>query len=237
MVRKPFAQVAGDDALNPFIDLFDPLLGAHTQPRPSQQAQAKRRQQTQRESLTDDVGNLPRFVDLTSDNQRVAAWRFSRDRADDANLPSCRQRLNDRNVSDNLIGLKFGWKLRHVAGDLAAVRAEQSAIVNAAGVLLQILINRIQLSFARQACNEVQLTGNHGVGSGDQVIVDAPIDEAEQPDDKNCEHTGYREGPVKSARTHELPLKHRISLPGSPARRQRWRIAPGHRNLTVPCEE
>jgi hypothetical protein len=41
MVRKPFAQVAGDDALNPFIDLFDPLLGAHTQPSPSQQAQAK----------------------------------------------------------------------------------------------------------------------------------------------------------------------------------------------------
>lgn len=97
------------------------------------------------------MGNLPRFVDLTSDDQRVAAWSFSRDRADDANLPSCWQRPNDRNVSDNLIGLKFGWKLRHVAGDLAAVRAEQSAIVNAAGVLLQILINRIQLSFARQA--------------------------------------------------------------------------------------
>ena len=89
-VRKPFAQVAGDDALDPLVDLFDPLLGAHAQPRAGQQAQEKRRQQAQRERLTDDVGDLPRFVDLTSDHQRVAAWHSSGDRADDVNLPSSR---------------------------------------------------------------------------------------------------------------------------------------------------
>ena len=214
MVRKPFAQVAGDDALYPLVDLFDPFLGAHAQPCPGQQAQAKSRQQTQRERLTDDVGNLPRFVDLTSDDQRIAARHSSGDRADDASLPSCRQRPNDRDIPDNVIRPKFGWKLSHVAGYLAAVRAEQRSIVNPAGVLLQIVIDRVQLSFAGQACDEVQLTGNHCVGSCDQVIVDAPIDEAEQPDDKNGEHTGYRKGPVKSARTYELRLKHRIPAPG-----------------------
>ena len=37
-MRKPLAQIAGDDALDPLIDLFDPLLGAHAQPRAGQQA-------------------------------------------------------------------------------------------------------------------------------------------------------------------------------------------------------
>ncbi|MET0724143.1 MAG: hypothetical protein ABWY64_25390, partial [Tardiphaga sp.] len=109
-------------------------------------------------------------------------------------MPSCRQRPNDRDIPDNVIRPEFRWKLSHVAGYLAAVRAEQCGIVNPAGVLLQILIDRSQLTFARQACDEVQLTSDHGVGSCDQVVVDAPIDEAEQPDDKNGEHTGYREG-------------------------------------------
>ena len=40
-VRKPLAQIAGDDALNPLVDLLDPLLGAHAQPRAGQQAQTK----------------------------------------------------------------------------------------------------------------------------------------------------------------------------------------------------
>ena len=115
-------------------------------PRPA--GTGKARQQTQRERLTDDVGNLPRLVDLTSDDQRIAARHSSGDRADDASLPSCRQRPNDRDIPDNVIRPKFGWKLSHVAGDLAAVRAEQCGIVNPAGVLLQIVIDRVQLSFA-----------------------------------------------------------------------------------------
>jgi hypothetical protein len=121
---------------------------------------------------------------------------------------------------DGIIRPEFGRKLLHVAGYPAAICAKQSGIVNPAGILLEILIDCIQLVFGGQACDEIQLAGDHSVGSRDQVVVDLPVDEAEQRDDEDRKHSGYRKGPVKSARSHELRLTHRISPPGYPAGRQ-----------------
>jgi hypothetical protein len=73
-----------------------------------------RRQQAQRQRLTD-VLNLPRFVDLPSDDQRVAIRLRSAECADDASIPSCRKHPNDRHVMDDIIRPEFGRKLLHVA--------------------------------------------------------------------------------------------------------------------------
>ena len=40
-----FAQIAGDNAPDPLVDLFDPLLRANAQPRTGEQAEEKARQQ------------------------------------------------------------------------------------------------------------------------------------------------------------------------------------------------
>ena len=38
-MRKPLAQISGDDALDPLVDLLDPFLRAHAQPCAGQQAE------------------------------------------------------------------------------------------------------------------------------------------------------------------------------------------------------
>src|SRR6266481_4662954 len=134
-VRKPLAQIAGNDTLNMLIYIFDALLSPHAQPRTSQQAQAKRRQQTQRERLTDNMGNLPGFVDLSSDRQRVAIRHSAGDRADRARLSTGRQRSDDREALDRIIHLELWWELFQIAHYPAAIRGEQPGILNATGIL------------------------------------------------------------------------------------------------------
>jgi hypothetical protein len=48
-----------------------------------------------------------------------------------------------------------------------SVCAEQAGILNAAGILLQMVIDRIQPAFAAQTGDEVQLTANHLAASRD----------------------------------------------------------------------
>ena len=170
-VWKPLAQIAGDDALDPLVDLFDALLGAHAQPRAGQQAQAaKRRQQTQRQRLTDDMGNFPGFVDLASDHQRVAIRHSPGDRADHVGVPTGWTRPDNRNALDQIVHLEFGRKLFQIARYPVAIRAEQSGILNAPGILLQMVIDRVQPPFDGQSRENVELTGDHSVGSCDQVV-------------------------------------------------------------------
>src|SRR5262245_12399872 len=111
------------------------------------------------------MGNFPGLVDLSSYDQRVAVWHSPCDRADHPSLTPRRFRSNDRDALDEIIHLKFGRKLFEVARYPAAVHAKQSAILNAARILTEMLIDCIQLACARQACDKVQLTGDHPVGS------------------------------------------------------------------------
>ena len=48
-MREPLAEIAGDDALNALIDLFDALLRAQAEPGSGHQAKAKCRKKTERE--------------------------------------------------------------------------------------------------------------------------------------------------------------------------------------------
>src|SRR5436305_10921985 len=101
--------------------------------------------------------DFPSFVDLTSDDQRVAIWHVPGNRADHMRLPSSRKRPLDRNALDGIIHLEIGRKPFQVAPYLAAVCAEQAGILNTAGVLLQMVIDRVQPAFGGQTGNEVQL--------------------------------------------------------------------------------
>src|SRR6202041_1852168 len=81
-IRKPLAQIAGDDALNPLVDLFDAPLRPPAQPRAGKQAKTKTRQQAQRHRQADDMGNLVGFVDFASHYQDIAIWHAPCDGAD-----------------------------------------------------------------------------------------------------------------------------------------------------------
>ncbi|OIQ67839.1 hypothetical protein GALL_505810 [mine drainage metagenome] len=99
-MRKPLAQIAGDDALNPLVDLFDAILRAHAQPRAGEQAKTEARQQAQHERHTDDMGNFIGFIDFPPHHQHLTARRAPRDRADDVFLRSGRKHLDHRDTLD-----------------------------------------------------------------------------------------------------------------------------------------
>ena len=149
-VRKPFAQVAGDDALDPLVDLFDPLLGAHAEPRARQQAQAECRQQTQRERLADDVGDLPRLVDVAPDHQHVAILQPPADRADYLIAAIRLIHSGDPRSLHRRVDIKAGRQTLHVAGDPVPVGAEQPGKLNAAGILPQMVLDGLEQARRRQ---------------------------------------------------------------------------------------
>ena len=183
------------------------------------------------------MGNLPGFVDLSSDDQRVAVRQAPGNRADQVGLPPGRSHSLDRDALGGIIHLKPGREPFQVARCAAAVCVEQTGILNASRILLQMLVDRVQPAFVGQAGDEVQLIGNHSVGSRDQVVIGLPIDEAEQQNDEDREHAGYRQRPLKSIRTYDLGLTHRISPRRFPAQRVRRRVATSHVSLMVRCEE
>src|SRR5271169_5750517 len=104
------------------------------------------------------MGNLPGFVDFSSDDQRVAIRHWPADRADHARLSTGRKRPHNREALDGAIHLELGRRLFEVAHYLVAIRAEQSGILNAPGVLLQMLADRVQPPFAGQSRDNIELT-------------------------------------------------------------------------------
>jgi hypothetical protein len=213
-IRQPLAQIAGDDALDPLVDLLDALLGAHAQPRAGQQAKQKGGQQAERQRLADDVGDLARLVDFPADHQRVAIGHAAGDRADHAPLLTGRKRPDDRHVPDDIVHPEFGRNPFEIARDSPPAGIEQRGILNAAGILSQMLADGIDPAIGGQRRDEVELPRDHVVGSRDKIIVGLPVDEAEQHDDEDREHGGNRERPVKGVRAYELRLTHRILPPG-----------------------
>src|SRR6185369_4592291 len=97
------------------------------------------------------MGDFLGLVDLTSDDQCVAIRHVPGDCADHMRLPSGRERPVDRNAPDGIIHLEIGRKPFQVARYLAAVCAEQTGILNAAGVPLNVSGSALlaSISFSR----------------------------------------------------------------------------------------
>jgi len=163
-VWKPLAQIAGDDALDPLIDLLDPLLGTHAQPSASQQAQAKRRQQTQRQRLTDDMEiSLASSTSRPITNASPLGMRRAIARITRVSGAGGSVRTTEIPWTESFI-LSPGGNRTKLPAILRPSAPNQSGIMNAAGILLQILIDRFQLAFVGQARDEVQLSGDRRVG-------------------------------------------------------------------------
>src|SRR5450432_4916252 len=100
-----------------------------------------------------------------------------------------------------------------------------------------MVVDRIQLPFAGQRRENVELTGDHSVSSRDQVLIGLPIDETKKRDDENRKHAGHCQRTLKGVRTYDLRLTHRVSPPGFPGQRIQRRVATGHLSAMVRCEE
>src|ERR1700760_2555409 len=92
-------------------------------------------------------------------------------------------------------------------------RIEKPRKLNAPRVLLKMILDRGNPLLGRQEGNEIDLDQDHAVRARDQIIVNFPVDEAEQADDEGREHGGHRQSPAERVRTYELHVKHRISPP------------------------
>ena len=68
-VRQPLAQISGDDALDPQVDLLDASLRTNAQPRAGQQPKTERGQQAKPQRAADDPGDFPGLVDVASNHQ------------------------------------------------------------------------------------------------------------------------------------------------------------------------
>ena len=71
-VRKPLAQVAGDDALDPLVDLLDASSGHERSARRRPAARSRTPAAGQAPAPADDPGDFPGLVDVASDHQYIA---------------------------------------------------------------------------------------------------------------------------------------------------------------------
>ena len=137
-MRESFTQVAGDDALNPYVDLHDTLWVRALSATPtvrqrehggiSDQARAP----DQRRARSRD------FIDISPDHQHVAVRQTSRDQADRLFLPATFVDPVDHSALHRIIGLEIGWEAFQITCDPAAVWAKQSCELNTTRILLQI---------------------------------------------------------------------------------------------------
>ena len=82
--------------------------------------------------------------------------------------------------------MSFGEAIE-IAGEPISLWVEQSGKLDAAGILTEMILDRVYTAIERQRSKEVHLRGDHAIGSRNQVVVDVEIDETEQDDDKRRE--------------------------------------------------
>src|SRR3977135_3044894 len=120
-MRESFTQVAGDNALNSLVDLNDTLTGTSAQCHTDRKAKKHSGNQTKRERPTNDAGDLPDLIHISSDHQHVAVRQTSRDQANFLFLPTTSVYPVDHSALCRVIGLKTGWQAFQVPCDPAAV--------------------------------------------------------------------------------------------------------------------
>src|SRR5712672_2113444 len=143
-MRESFTQVAGDNALNSLVDLYDALPGTGAQRHTDRKAKKHGGNQTKRERLTNDACDLADFVDISSKHQHVAVRQIPRDQADRLPLSTTLVYPVDHSALHGIIGLKIGWQALQVTCDPAAVGAKPSCEPNASRIQLQMFIDRVQ---------------------------------------------------------------------------------------------
>ena len=121
VMREPFAQVAGDDALHPFVDLHDALSGTSAQHHADRNAKKHRGNEPECERRTNDACDLLDFIGISSDHQQVAIGQTSRDQADRLLLSAASVDPADHGVLCRAVYLETGWLAFHVACDPVAI--------------------------------------------------------------------------------------------------------------------
>ena len=103
-------------------------------------------------------------------------------------------------------GCKIARQARDIAGQPISVRIEDAGEMDAAGILPKMIVERGDPAVGRQRGKKIDLRGNHAIGTGDQVIIDLEVDEAEQDRDERRKQRRQCGGPVKGVRAYELHL-------------------------------
>src|ERR1700680_3623065 len=70
-MRETFTQVAGDDALNSLVNLYDAPPGTSAQRYTDRQAKKHSGKQAKPKRPTNDARDLPDFIDISSNRQHV----------------------------------------------------------------------------------------------------------------------------------------------------------------------
>src|SRR6266446_6488830 len=120
-MREPFAQIAGDDALHPRVDLDDAVTGSSAQGYTDRKAKQHGGDQAKRERPTNDTCDLPDFIDVSSNHQHVAVRQTSRDQADRLLLPAVLVDPVDDSALYRIVVPEIGWQAFQVTRDPAAV--------------------------------------------------------------------------------------------------------------------
>jgi hypothetical protein len=120
-MRESFTQVAGDNALNSLVDLYDALPGTGAQRHTDRKAEKHGGNQTKRERLTNDVCDLADFVDISSKHQHVAVRQIPRDQANRLPLSTTLVYPVGHSALYGIIGPKIGWQAIKVTCNPAAV--------------------------------------------------------------------------------------------------------------------
>src|SRR6266851_2588772 len=212
-MRQSFPQLAGDDALHPLIDFHDTIAGTSAQRHTDSEAKKHGGNQTKRKRPANDACDLPDFFDIPSNQQHIAVRQTSRDQADHLFLPTTFVDPFDHGALYRIIGLEIGWQAFQVTRDPASVRAKQSCELNAARILLQMLIDRVQPPLGRQVGEHADLRGDHAVGSRRQVIFRFQINKPEHRNDKRRKYAGHQKGPAQRRQARELGQLHKIIPP------------------------
>src|SRR6202035_2058918 len=110
---------------------------AYAQPRAGQQAKKEGGQQSQRERLTDDMGDLAGFVDISPDDQHIAVRHAPRDRTDKLVDAAAAIRSDDIGALNGSIDPQLRRKAFQIAGEPAAVGGKYRRKLHPAGILSQ----------------------------------------------------------------------------------------------------
>jgi hypothetical protein len=196
-MRQSFPQVAGDDALHSLVDFHDTIAGASAQRHTDRKAKKQRGNQAKRKRSPNDACDLSDFVDISSNQQQVAVRQTPRDQPDRLFLPTAFIDPVDHGALYRIIGPETGRQAFQVTRDPAAVCAKQSCELNAARILLQMLIDRVQSPLGRQVGEHGHLRGDHTVGSHRQVIVRFQVNKLEQRNNESRDYASRQKSPAQ----------------------------------------
>ncbi len=203
-MRETFMQVAGDDALNSLVDLYDTPAGTSAQRHTDRKAGNHSGNQAKRKRPANDACDLPYFIDISSNHQHVVVRQTSRDQADCLFRQASFVDPVDHSALYRIISLETGWQAFQVSRDPAPVRGEQSCELTAARILLQMLVDRVMPAPGRQVGEDPHLRGDHTVGSGRQLTFRFQINKPEQRNDKGREYAGHQNARAQRGRAREL---------------------------------